>query len=440
MPNETKPIILLHTQKRNQELKMKQQSYSFLIGYCLLLIFIGLLSEPLLPLYEGMSRIITSPSNLLTDYTKLGSFGSAFVNSGLLTLMSVLLAKKKNIPINGPLIAALFTVSGCSFFGKNLYNSIPIILGGYCYAKIVKKPFSQFIVVSLFGSALSPIISYMTFGLSLPLAISIPLSYFVGIFIGLILPPLASHILTFHQGFSLYNVGFTSGIIAMVFAGVFRMFGWTIEGHEIISTAYHRQLIYFLLFLFILMFFIGFYMNRFTLKGLKEISQTSGKLITDFISIAGVGATMINMSLMGLLLTGYTQITHTTLNGPIIGAILSAVGFSAFGNHILNSTPLLLGVFIASQLSPVFTISQTTVILAAIFSTSLAPIAGFYGIIYGVVAGFLHMSLVTNVGSLHGGLNLYNNGFSTGFIAAFMVPLLDNILHVRKVKRSARKR
>lgn len=440
MPNQTKPIVLLHTQKRNQELKTKKQSYSFLIGYCALLIVIGFLSEPVSAIYNGMSRIITSPSNLLTDYVQLGSFGSAFVNSGLLTLISVLLARRNNITINGPLIAALFTVSGCSFFGKNLYNSIPIIIGGYCYAKIVKKPFSQFIVVSLFGSALSPIISYMTFGMALPLTISVPLSYLVGVFIGLILPPLASHILTFHQGFSLYNVGFTSGIIAMFFAGVLRMFGWKIEGNQIISTAYHQQLILFLVCLFILMFSIGFVMNQFSFTGLKEISRTSGKLITDFISIAGVSATMMNMALMGLLLTGYTQLTHTTLNGPIVGAIISAVGFSAFGNHIINSTPLLLGVLIASQLSPVFSISQTTVILAAIFSTSLAPIAGFYGMIYGILAGFLHMSLVTNVGSLHGGLNLYNNGFSTGFIAAFMVPLLDNILQVRKVKRRARKR
>lgn len=440
MPSETKRITLLQTQKRNQELKIKKQSYAFLIGYCLLLILIGLLSEPVTTLYEGMSRIITSPSNLLTDYIQLGSFGSAFVNSGLLTLISVLVVKRQNIPINGPLIAALFTVSGCSFFGKNLYNSIPILIGGYCYALIVKKPFSQFIVVSLFGSALSPIVSYMTFGMSLPLTISIPVSYLAGIFIGLILPPLASHILTFHQGFSLYNVGFTSGIVAMMFAGVLRMFGWSIEGNNIISTDYHQQLLLFLIFLFILMFIIGFWVNQFSFKGLKKIRETSGKLITDFISIAGVGSTMMNMASMGLLLTGYTQLTHSTLNGPIIGAILSAVGFSAFGNHIFNSTPLLLGVFIASQLSPVFAINQTTVVLAAIFSTSLAPIAGFYGIVYGVIAGFLHMSLVTNVGYLHGGLNLYNNGFSTGFVAAFMVPLLDNILHVRKVKRSARKR
>ena len=432
--------LLLHTNKKQFEVKDKSKNYYFLISYCLLLIIIGVFSEPLSSLYSGMFRILTSPSNLLTDYIELGTFGSAFVNSGLLTLISVLLAKKEKIPINGPMIAALFTVSGCSFFGKNLYNSIPIIIGGLLYARIVKKPFSQFIVVSLFGSALSPIISYLTFGISLPLLFSIPLGCFVGIFIGLILPALASHVLTFHQGFSLYNVGFTSGLIAMLFTGILRMFGWKIEGKNVVSTAYHSKLLVFLLFLFAVMFIVGFVVNHFSIKGLKEISKTSGKLITDFISISGVGATIMNMALMGLLLIGYTQVSQATLNGPIVGAILSAVGFSAFGNHILNSFPLLLSVFVTAHLSSVFEVDQTTVVLAGIFGTGLAPIAGYYGLTFGLIAGFLHMSLVTNVSYLHGGLNLYNNGFSTGFVAAVMVPLLDNILQIRKVNQHARKR
>ncbi|MEI5992603.1 DUF1576 domain-containing protein [Candidatus Enterococcus mansonii] len=432
--------IYLHTDKKHSEMAHTHRSYSFLISYCLLLIFIGLCSESLSTLSAGMVRILTSPSNLLTDYIQLGTFGSAFVNSGLLTLISVLLAKKEKIPINGPMIAALFTVSGCSFFGKNLYNSIPIIIGGLCYAQIVKKPFSQFIVVSLFGSALSPIISYLTFGISLPLFFSIPLGCLVGIFIGLILPALASHVLTFHQGFSLYNVGFTSGLIAMLFTGILRMFGWKIEGTNLVSVNYHNQLLIFLLFLFLLMFVTGFVVNHYSLKGLKTISKTSGKLITDFISISGVGATMMNMALIGFLLVAYTQVSQSTLNGPIVGAILSAVGFSAFGNHLLNSLPLLISVFLTAQLSSVFEIDQTTVVLAGIFGTGLAPIAGYYGLTFGLIAGFLHMSLVTNVSYLHGGLNLYNNGFSTGFVAAVMVPILDNILQIRKVKRHARKR
>ncbi|ELS0478116.1 DUF1576 domain-containing protein [Enterococcus faecalis] len=399
-----------------------------------MLISIGLISESPKSLLTGLIHILSSPSNLLTDYIMIGTFGSAFVNSGLLTLINVLVAKNQKILINGPMIAALFTVSGCSFFGKNLYNSIPIIIGGICYAKIVKKPLAQFFVVSLFGSALSPIISYITFDSSLSLSFSIPIGYLIGIFIGMIFPPLASHVLTFHQGFSLYNVGFTSGLIAMIFTGVLRMFGKKIDGSNLISSNYNLKLLLFLLFLFLIIFIVGFVINQFSLNGMLDINKSSGKLVTDFISIAGIGATMMNMALMGFLLIGFTQISQATLNGPIIGAILSAVGFSALGNHLLNSFPLLLSVFLTAQLATVFEVNQTTIVLAGIFSTGLAPISGYYGVKFGLIAGFLHMSLVTNVSYLHGGLNLYNNGFSTGFVAAIMVPLLDNILLVRKVK------
>ncbi|WYJ88551.1 hypothetical protein A5888_000270 [Enterococcus sp. 9E7_DIV0242] len=440
MEIKNESITLLHTKKEKFREKNGRLSYILLISYSLLLILIGLFSGPFPQLLTGTVNILTSPSHLLTDYIQLGSFNSAFFNSGVLTLVSVLLTKRHKLLITGPVIAALFTVSGCSFFGKNLYNSIPIIIGGYLYCRIAKKPFSSVIVVSLFGSALSPIISYITFGLSLPLVIGIPLSYAIGILLGMILPPLASHVLIFHQGFSLYNIGFTSGLIAMLFTSSLKMFGKQVETQNIISTTSNGKLMIFLAFLFTLMFITGFILNHFSFKGLKAISKTSGKLVTDFISITSVGPTLMNMAMMGFLLLLYVVISGGTLNGPILGAILSAVGFSAFGNHPLNSFPLLVGIFLTAKLSLVFQVDQTVVVMTGIFGTSLAPIAGFYGPIYGVIAGFFHMALVTNVSFLHGGLNLYNNGFSTGFVAAIMVPLLDNIFQIRKVNQHAGKR
>ncbi|HNZ54374.1 MAG TPA: DUF1576 domain-containing protein, partial [bacterium] len=49
----------------------------------------------------------------------------------------------------------------------------------------------------------------------------------------------------------------------------------------------------------------------------------------------------------------------------------------------------------------------------------------YYGPLAGIAAGFFHLSIVMNVIALHGGINLYNNGFSGGFVAAFLVPLID---------------
>ena len=45
--------------------------------------------------------------------------------------------------------------------------------------------------------------------------------------------------------------------------------------------------------------------------------------------------------------------------------------------------------------------------------------------IFGVLAGFINSSVVLNSGILHGGMNLYNTGFSAGIVAAVLVPLLN---------------
>lgn len=105
-----------------------------------------------------------------------------------MTLISVLLARFHKIQVTGPVVAAFFAVAGYSFFGKNLYNSIPIILGVYLYAFLMKKPYAQYIMISLFGSALSPVISYITFGMGLPLYLGASLGYLSGIIIGSLLP------------------------------------------------------------------------------------------------------------------------------------------------------------------------------------------------------------------------------------------------------------
>lgn len=43
----------------------------------------------------------------------------------------------------------------------------------------------------------------------------------------------------------------------------------------------------------------------------------------------------------------------------------------------------------------------------------------------GMIVGFIHTSMVLNIDVLHGGLNLYNNGFSGGLVAMMIIPLLD---------------
>ena len=114
------------------------------------------------------------------------------------------------------------------------------------------------------------------------------------------------------------------------------------------------------------------------------------------------------------------------LNGPTIGGIFTIVGFGATGKHIRNIFPIMLGVCLGG-VTKQWKIDDPGPILALLFSTTLAPIAGEFGVIMGILAGFLHSSVALNVGILYGGMNLYNNGFAGGLLAAFMVPVIQSV-------------
>ncbi|WP_461198661.1 DUF1576 domain-containing protein [Enterococcus sp. N249-2] len=157
---------------------------------------------------------------------------------------------------------------------------------------------------------------------------------------------------------------------------------------------------------------------------LRAIWSHSGKIELDILRDTGVYNTMINMGLMTLLLVGYVMTIDAVMNGPILGAIFCVIGFSACGAHVFNSVPLLLRVTLANTLN-IYAMNETVTVTAAIFAMMLCAITNAYGWKGGLIVGFIHTSMVLNIDVLHGGLNLYNNGFSGGLVAMMIIPLLD---------------
>ena len=135
----------------------------------------------------------------------------------------------------------------------------------------------------------------------------------------------------------------------------------------------------------------------------------------------------MNMALAGTLSTTYICAVGGDLSGPVVGAILTAFGFSAFGAHVRNYAPVLGGVFLSTFLTR-FTPTTPGMQLASAFAVGLAPIAGRFGIVPGIIAGMLHAAIVMCTSEMYGGLNLYNNGFSAGWVAVVMVPAIESIL------------
>lgn len=411
----------LHSYKQVPE-KIK---YLILLIFPITCFFLAFIFSDLNGLFSGLLKIIIHRDVLLTDYIEVGGLGATLLNVSLLTFINILFLWILGFKIGGFQIAVIFTIAGFAFFGKNIVNVWPIYIGGYLYAKYQKKPYKSFIIVSMFGTALAPMITEVAYALSPFNYWGIGLTIIVGIVIGFFLPPIATHVLRAHDGYNLYNVGFAAGLIGTLIFSLMKSYGFSGGATMILSTKYDLFLKVSLAIFFILLIIIGYFLNDKSFsKDYSKILKLSGRAVEDFTFSAGFGITLINMGVMGIIGLLYVLISKGIMNGPIVGGLLTIIGFASFGKHPKNCIPVMLGVFLASVVK-VWDTSSTVVIIAALFGTTLAPIAGEFGTIAGIIAGFLHLSVVMSSGAIHGGMNLYNNGFSGGIIATLLVPVLD---------------
>jgi hypothetical protein len=109
------------------------------------------------------------------------------------------------------------------------------------------------------------------------------------------------------------------------------MFIWTKGANLLLSV--------FLPLLFASMVAAGYAFDRGVFERLAIILRAPGRSPTDFIALAGFGATLANIGLAEAVGVAYVLATGGDLNGPSIGAILTIVGFAAFGKHPRNIAP-----------------------------------------------------------------------------------------------------
>lgn len=406
-----------------QSLAAQRLALRLVALYAAFFVLLGFCIDPPAAIGQGLLRIIASRDTLVTDYMGLGGMGAAFVNAGLLTLAACFIYWRTHAKINGAAVACLFLVLGFALFGKNLLNVWCIVLGVLAYARFRREPFAQHINTAFFGAALAPIFSEIVFSTALPPAIGLPLGVATSLLIGFILAPVAARLFQAHQGLCLYNIGFTAGIVGTLVVAIYSAYGFVAQPVFIWTTGHNGLLGAVLFGSFAVFAAAGLYIDRGALAGLRRLMAQAGQAPADFLGDFGVGATLLNMSLTGALATGYLLLVGGDLNGPTIGAVLSVVGFSAAGKHPRNILPVMVGVFAGSLAKP-WNAHDPSMVLAALFGTNLAPIAGRYGWAWGVVAGLIHSSVAQSVGVLHGGLVLYNNGFAAGIVASVLTPVI----------------
>ena len=398
--------------------------YIFLLVIYGAFIIIAFIMDSPKEIFLGLKEIITTSDILVTDYVELGGIGAALVNSSLTSIFSILILFINKVKPNGATIMSLWLMTGFAFFGKNILNIWPIIIGVFIYSEYQKEPFLNYSLVAILSTTLAPAVSQLAYTNHFNSKfIAILIGYGLGIFIGFIIAPISSHVLKSHSGFNLYNVGFAGGLVATIFMSLFRLVGIEFESRLIWHSGSNLffSILVFSVCLFLI--FVGLYSNPKPKEKLKAILKEPGRLVTDYYLLFGETC-YINMGILGILSTTLVLILGADLNGPTISGIFTIIGFGALGKHPKNVIPILIGAILCSFIHENL-ITSPSLIIAVLFSTALAPIAGKFGWLIGIIAGFLHVSTVVNVGYLHGGLNLYNNGLAAGFVAMVLIPVVS---------------
>ena len=395
-------------------------------SFGLILVLFGIVLSPLPRIIEGLRLIISCSNVLITDYIALGGLGAAFVNSGLVTLICVLILYLVDDSANGSTLVTIGLMAGFSLFGKNFVNIWPIMFGTALYALLKREPFARYVDVSMRATALAPIVTFMAG------SVNIWVGILAGLIVGFLIPPISEYTYRIQNGMNLYSLGFACGVLGLMLISAVKAFGLEPQTAFYWSSGNNLLLGCFLTALCLVLIIGGLrYGPKKVCAAYWKLLRTSGRSPSDFLRVFGAGPILLNMGVNGLIATGYILLIGGDLNGPTIGAIFTVLGFSAYGKHAFNIVPVMAGVLLGSVLNHI-PLNTASLQIAGLFGTTLAPFAGFFGWPFGILAGLLHSFVVLHAGSPLEGMNLYNNGFSGGLVSIALYPVITSLLRHRR--------
>ena len=370
--------------------------------------------------FDSYKLILTNPAILLTDFSYVGGIGATFLNAGLMGLLAsfmVFLASD----YRGFAFSATLMCIGFSFFGKTPLTGAVILAGTILRNLVTRRaPFAD-IANSLFGTCMGPMISFIAFAIPG----GWPLAILAGLIAGFVLPETASLTKRAYKNMNLYNIAFASTVITAIAAGIIRGTGTnldTISGPylEYPSWGYVAVLVAFLIIGAIALLFI---------KGSKEGFQaiTACKCDgADYLATGGTGGALLNFSISGVILVLVPWLAlNAPFTGPLLGTIIAVAGWTVTAKKPTAMLTLMAGYVLAFFVSS-YSLSPA-IAMGALFVTGLCPLSDRLGPLYGLLAGFLHLFVVTKCSAIHGGLMLYNNGLSAAIVAILIVALYKSL-------------
>jgi len=407
-----------------RKLKLISADYYIELLICVALIALAFVLDSPTQIFSNYIKINISRSVLVTDYVALAGIGATLLNAAIQGLLGLILLIRSKTASRGIVLAAIFITIGFSLFGKNLFNTAPIVLGVWIYTKVKKIKFSEVSTTALFSGTIAPIVSEVAFLNEGFNPLNIIAAYAAGVFIGFIFPIIAESAKRMHQGYCLYNGGIAGGFISTFFVGALRSMGIEVLPEHFWDTSHTLFLAVFAYVLGTALIVYGLLKDK-PVNALKKFMQlVNERDINNSDYLIKYGNTCyINIGIMCVAMTTVILILNIPINGPILGGILTVTGFAAAGKNPTNCLPIMFGSILAAHFNHL-DLTASGNALSILFSLGLAPVCTKHGWICGIIVGFFHNSVAIFIGHLNGGMNLYNNGFAEGFVAITIVPLI----------------
>lgn len=400
-----------------------------------------------------------TPGPLVTDYFAVGGLGSTFLNAGacgMACFLAMILLKGES---KANTLAGYFLVVAHCFYGLNFLNMWPCFLAPFLYLKLKKMDFKSNLHICMFATSFGPFVSELLFrytqqeafqfGVLNINAAGILYTVFFTAALGFIIPAILPGAGMWHKGYNLYNAGLAFGVFGLfAFNFLYRTMG--IPAPEVLTfenpfylahgCSYRLYMNAFYCIVFLLCILIGLRLNGNHCKEILHLLRDTG-FHSDFSEKYGMPVCLMNIGVYGLMFLAYLNLVirfteGAGFTGPTCGVVLAALTFTAMGQHPRNIWPILAGyelLYIVAALhcqlighDISWSLSTQGYINGVAFATGMSPLVGRYGRRAGIAAGFLCASMCTATGAIHGGLVLYNGGFTAGLTVLILLPILEH--------------
>ena len=403
---------------------------------------------------SGLLKIIQNPTLSSTNAFSIGGYAATFLNMGLLGIIcSLLYCIPGEKPNHEAVLVTLLTI-GFGSWGIHILNIWPTMLGVVAYCLVKKEPLGNYTNLMMLTTGLAPFISeiLVRYPYDQVVTITLPrilLALAVGIPAGFTIPAGLRNAPNVHKGLTVYSAALPVGMAAFLMQSVlYRVMGVDIP--NAVSELHVASAVIvntFCCILFGCITIAAIVMGCRPKQYLELLLDP--KLVTNFSATYGNEVMLMNTGIFGFFILGYYNLIGAEFNGVTFGVIFCMLCTCNAGSHPANVFPIMLGYGLISQLFQVvapfadgnFTlcINAQAIVVGLCYANGLSLLSDQYGWFWGMVAAILHYCMVTTTPLLHGGMCLYNGGFTTGLVCLLLMPTLERIVDPKLVRRSLRK-